>query len=121
MAVPSQVIGVTLSKEVRSNRTALKVTWKIPKSDVSLYEYHVQYRRSGTSSWSITTLNSSAAAAFSYIEDPEVIPGSEYQVRVRAVSVIGLGTWSEVKSETTFQCKLLVLVRTNKIYVIVKC
>ena len=101
--VPSQVTGVTVSRAVRSGRPALRVTWTTPQSDVSISRYQVQYRRSGTTSWSSAApvLGSTIST---YLE--ELVAGTEYQVRVRAVSTIGNGIWSEVQSETIYQSEL---------------
>ena len=79
------------------------VTWTTPQSDVSISQYQVQYRRSETTSWS-SAAPVSGSTTSTYLE--ELVAGSEYQVRVRAVSVIGNGTWSEVQSETTYQSEL---------------
>ena len=103
MTVPSQVTGVTVSKVVRSGRPALRVTWTTPQSDVSITQYQVQYRRSGTASWS-SAAPVSGSTTSTYLE--ELVAGSEYQVWVRAVSAIGNGTWSEVQSETTYRSEL---------------
>ena len=103
MTVPSQVTGVTVSKAVRSGRPALRVTWTTPQSDVSISEYQVQYRRSGTTSWS-SAASVSGSTTSTYLE--ELVAGSEYQVHVRAVSAIGNGMWSEVQSETTYRSEL---------------
>ena len=103
MRVSSQVTGVTVSKAVRSGRSALKVTWTTPPSDVSISQYQVQYRRSETTSWS-SAAPVSGSTTFTYLE--ELVAGSEYQVQVRAMSAIGNGTWSEVQSETTYRSEL---------------
>ena len=103
MIVPSQATGVTLSKAVRSGRPALMVTWTTPQSDVSISQYQVQHRRSGTTSWS-SAAPVSGSTTSTYLE--ELVAGSEYQVRVRAVSATGNGTWSEVQLETTYRSEL---------------
>ena len=103
VTVPSQVTGVTVSKAVRSGRSALRVTWTTPQSDVSISQYQVQYRRSGTTSWS-SAATVSGSTTSTYHE--ELVAGSEYQVRVRAVSAIGRGTWSAVQEETTYRSEL---------------
>ena len=100
--VPSQVTGVSLFKTERTGRPALRVTWTTPQSDVSISKYKVQYRRSGTTSWS-SAAPVSGSTTSTYLEG--LVVGSEYQVRVRAVSAIGSGMWSAVKSETTYSRK----------------
>ena len=104
VTVSSQVTGVTVSKAVKSERPTLMVTWTTPLSDVSISQYQVQYRRSGTTSWS-SAAPVSGSTTSTYLE--ELVAGSEYQVRVRAVSAIGNGVWSAVQSETTYNmCEL---------------
>ena len=95
--------GVTVSKAVRSGRPGLRVTWTTPQSDVSISQYQVQYRRSGTTSWSSATPVSGSTTS-TYLE--ELVAGTEYQVRVRAVSAIGNGMWSVMQSETTYRSEL---------------
>ena len=95
--------GVTASRSVRSGRPALRVTWSIPQSDVSISQYQVQYRRNGTTSWSSTGPISANTTSI-YLED--LVADSEYQVQVRAHSAIGNGSWSEVESETTYMGEL---------------
>ena len=79
------------------------VTWTAPQSDVAISQYQVQYIRSGTTSWSsairVTPSNTS-------YEIQHLVAGSNYLVRVRAVSAIGYGNWSEVQSETTYSSEL---------------
>ena len=118
MTVPSQATGVTLSKAVRSGRLALIVTWTIPQSDVSISQYQMQYRRSGTTSWS-SAAPVSGSTTSTYLE--ELVAGSEYQVRVRAVSAIGNGNWSEAQSETTYRSELSTsseLTETSLLYIV---
>ena len=103
VTVPSQVTGVTVSAVVRSERPALMVNWAIPQSDVSISQYQVQYRRSRATSWS-SAAPVSGSTTSTYLE--ELVAGSEYQVRVRAVSAIGNGTWSEVLPATTYKSEL---------------
>ena len=104
-SVPSKVTGVTVSKAGTPRHPALRVTWSIPQSDVSISQYQVQYRRNGTTSWS-TTGPVSLNTASIYLED--LVADSEYQVQVRAHSAIGNGSWSEVESETTYMSELSV-------------
>ena len=116
MTVPSKVTGVTLSKALRSGRPALRVTWTAPQSDVSISQYQVQYSRSGITSWSSAAPVSDSTTS-TYLE--ELVAGSEYQVQVRAVSVIGSGMWSEVQSGTTYISELSTSSEITETYVII--
>ena len=119
VTVPSQVTGVTVSAVVRSRRPDVMVTWTTPQSDVSISQYQVQYRRSWTTSWS-SAAPVSGSTTSTYLE--ELVAGSEYQVRVRAVSAIGNGMWSEVQSETTYRSELTTEEMDFwKVYSIVHC
>ena len=75
------------------------VTWTSPQTDVSISQYQVHYRRSGNS-WS-SAAPVSGSTTSTYLE--ELVAGSEYQIRMRAVSATGNGVWSEVQSETTYR------------------
>ena len=102
--VPSQVTNVTVSKALSLDEVALRVTWNIPQSDITVSQYQVQYRRSGTTSWRSQDPVSSGATTSTLLEELHV--GTTYQVRIRAVSAIGNGAWSSVESETTYMSEL---------------
>ena len=104
LLAPSQVTGVALVKAARQGRPALRVSWTTPQSDVTISEYQVQFRRSGTIVWdSHVTVEGSPPATFTHLAGLD--PGSEYDVRVRAKSAVGEGNWSEVQTERTFNSK----------------
>ena len=101
--VPSQVTVVSVSKAIRSGKPTLSVTWTTPQSDVTISQYQVEYRRSGTN-WRAANLVSPDSATSTLLEALDA--GSVYEVRIRAVSSIGNGTWSEVESERTYKSEL---------------
>ena len=94
LTVPSRVNSPSLTKMVRSGRPAIRVTWNAPSSDRPITKYRVQYKN-GSTSWRgmdaspPTTLENLSA-------------GTSYQVQVRAVSEIGVGLYSEIKTITTY-------------------
>ena len=96
--VPSQVTGVAVSKAKHLGKPALRVTWTTPQSDLPISEYQVEYMRSGTN-WRAANPVSPDSATFTFLEALDA--GTMYEVRIRAVSVIGNGAWSEVESEVT--------------------
>ena len=79
---------------------ALRVNWTTPHSDVAISKYQVQCRRSGTTSWNSTTPLSVSPPATSTILTG-LDAGTEYIVRVRAVSELGDGEWSVEQMEGT--------------------
>ena len=91
--------GVAVSKAIHSGKPALSVTWTTPLSDVTISQYQVEYRRSGTN-WRAANLVSPGSTTSTLLETLDA--GTVYEVRIRAVSGIGNGTWSEVESETTY-------------------
>ena len=97
ISVPAQVTGVSLVKEVRSGAPALRVTWDSPQSDVGITRYEVQYR--SVAQWS-TPATVSPPATTTHLEGLQA--GTSYSVRVRAVSAIGGGVWSDPEMETTY-------------------
>ena len=103
---PSRVNGVSLNKTVASGEPALRVTWNTPQSDRTISQYLVQYRRNGTTSWSSTTpLSVSPPTTFTNLTGLDI--GIEYTVRVRAVSELGAGMWSEEQTERTVDREVL--------------
>ncbi len=106
--------GVAVSKDIRSGKPALSVTWTTPQSDVPISQYQVEYRRSGTN-WRAASPVSPGATTPTLLESLD--GGTVYEVRIRAVSAIGNGAWSEVESETTYKselCSEFKLVETAK-------
>ena len=104
LSVPSTVSGVSLTKTVASGIAALRVNWTTPQSDVNISQYQVEYRKSGTVVWdSRLTISGSPPATSATLTGLEA--GTDYSVRVRAVSAVGTGGWSVVQTERTFCCK----------------
>ena len=95
--------GVAVSKAIRSGRPALRVTWTTPQSDVTISQYQVQYKKRSTD-WRAANPVSSASTTSTLLEALDA--GTVYKVRIRAVSPIGNGPWSEVESEVTYKSEL---------------
>ena len=100
--------GVAVSKTIRSGKPALSVTWTTPQSDVTISEYQVEYRRSGTN-WRAANPVFPGSATPTLLEALDA--GTVYEVRIRAVSAIGNGTWSRVQSETTYKSELCSVIK----------
>ena len=104
--IPSQVTGLSLFKEVVSGAPALRVTWTTPQSDVTITQYTVQYRRSATAIWgSQLTVSGSPPVTSAILTGLD--NGTEYIVRVRAVSAVGDGMWSLTQTERTYMCEII--------------
>ena len=104
MRVPSQVTGLSLSKAVSSRVPALRATWTIPQSDEPIAKYILRYTIHGTTSWGgqhTTSLPQTSAIV------PRLAAGTEYDVRVRALSAVGAGNWSGVQTERTYMSEVL--------------
>ena len=95
--------GVDVSKATSSGKPALRVTWTAPQSDLPISEYQVEYRRSGTN-WRAANPVSPGSTTSALLEALDA--GTVYEVRIRALSAIGNGTWSKVHSETTYMSEL---------------
>ena len=102
-AVPSQVTGLAVSKAIHSGTPALRVTWTTPQSNVTISQYQVEYRRSGTN-WRAVSPVSPGSTTSTLLEALDA--GTVYEVRIRAVSAIGNGTWSRVEPEVTYMSEL---------------
>ena len=93
--------GLSLYKAVKSNAPVLRVTWNTPQSNVTISQYNVQYRKIGATFWSSElAIPGSPPAAYAILTGLNA--GTEYNVRVRAVSAVGDGNWSEEQSERTY-------------------
>ena len=105
LTAPSRVSGVSVTKTVESGSLSLRVTWTTPQTDVNISRYEVQYRRSGTTSWSSATpLSGSPPATSTVLTGLDA--GTEYNIRVRAVSAAGAGEWSVEQTEKPFCSEL---------------
>ena len=89
---------------MESGISTLRVTWTTPQSDLAISQYQVQYRRNGTFFWSSTSPVSGSPPANSTILTG-LDAGTEYNIRVRAVSELGAGEWSVV-SDSEFLCTI---------------
>ena len=96
--VPSKVNGVSLSPMVTSNQPSLRVTWSPPSSDRTIRHYQVDYRVGTSGSWSTWSPNPTSTS----VTLTGLQRGITYQVRVRAVSDVGNGAWSNTVSRTTY-------------------
>ena len=80
---------------------ALRVNWTSPQSEVAIYQYWVQYRKSKTTHWEIQIILPPATSADTTGLDAD----TAYSVRVRALSDVGAGNWSEEQTESTYDCE----------------
>ena len=115
MRVPSQVTGLSLSKAVLSNFPALQATWTIPQSDEPISKYILQYRIHGTTFWSSQRTVFGSPPLNSTIV-PRLVAGTEYDVRVRAVSAVGVGNWSAVQTERTYMSEFSSMIDTYNVH-----
>ena len=92
---PRTVPGAPRSVAVTAARGALVLSWKAPSSNggSAITDYQVQRRSAGAKKW--TTVKDGVSTSTS-LRFPDLTPGSRQQFRVRAVSVVGPGAWSEV-------------------------
>ena len=98
LLVPSKVTGVSLSSMVTSNQPSLNVIWSAPSSDRTIQHYQLDYRVGTSGSWSTWSPNpTSTSVTLTGLQS-----GTTYQVRVRAVSDVGNGEWSDAVSGTTY-------------------
>ena len=98
--VPNKVSLTTnqVTRTITSNQPSLSVTWNAPSSGRTITSYKIEYRRGTSGSWMERTSNSNTTMVT--IENLQL--GTLYQVRVRAVSDLGDGAWSNTVSMTTF-------------------
>ena len=96
--------GVAVFKAIRSGKPALRVTWTTPQSGLTISQYQVQYKKRSTDWRAAANLVSPGTTTSTILEALDA--GTVYEVRIRAVSAIGNGTWSRVESETTYKSEL---------------
>ena len=101
LLVPSQISRISLTKPTGYETPALRVNWTSPQSEVAIFQYWVQYRKSETTLWKIYIILPPATSADITGLDSD----TAYSVRVRAVSDVGAGNWSEEQTESTYNCE----------------
>ena len=97
--VPTEITPPIITKAARLGSPALHVSWTSPLSERPITTFQLQYNKDGSSSWVDHTVTS--LSLFIYLEN--LLPGTTYQVRVRAVSDVGEGAFSAVVNHTTYQ------------------
>ena len=89
---------------MKERKPTLRVTWTALQNVTNLSEYHVEYSQDGE--FNLENRMSAQPNSTSALL-PALLPGTEYNVRVRAVSTAGEGEWSEVLTETTFNSEFI--------------
>ena len=87
---------------LEKHKPSLTVNWTEPQSEFGISNYQVQYRKSEDTRW-ISGPNLSHSMTFTSL--PPLTADTVYGVRVRAVSAVGDGNWSDVQTERTYKCK----------------
>ena len=101
LSAPSRISSITLTKRV-NNGPSLEVNWTIPKTDLAIFQYKVQYKIRGATVWDSITTRGSPPLTSTTLN--ELHAGTEYSVRVQAVSAAGAGMWSAVQTKRTYKC-----------------
>ena len=95
-----KVTDVSVTKSVEDGNATLNVSWTTPQSELPISEYEVEYRTSDAKSWiNSTRLSVSPPANSTVLIGLDA--GVEYIVRVRALSEIGAGAWSDEQTTVT--------------------
>ena len=102
LQVPPKVTGVSVSKDAENGKPSLNVTWTALQNVPNLSGYHVQYRHNGEFNNTVIAQPNSTSTLL-----PALLPGTEYNVRVKAVSDAGNGEWSDVHTETTYNSEFI--------------
>ena len=101
LSAPSRITSITLTKRV-NNGPALEVSWTTPQTDLAVLQYKVQYKMRGTTVWYSVTIQGSPPLTSTTLT--KLHAGTEYSVRVQAVSAAGAGMWSAVHTKRTYKC-----------------
>jgi titin len=95
---PDQVTGVTTTSG--PNVGNISVSWTTPgNGGLAISSYILQYRISGTGSW--TTITGISSVATNYVITG-LANSTTYDIRVAAVNIVGTGAYSNIVTETTF-------------------
>lgn len=91
---PGQVTGLATSN---STSSGMSLTWLSPKSGGTVSSYTVQYRLSGTTTWSATAAGVTTAS----FTTTGLLPATSYDFEVLAVNAAGAGPMSGVVTAST--------------------
>ena len=91
LTVPSRVMNVSVTMLVKDGNLTLTVSWTTPQSELPITEYEVGYK--DISEMMIVNVSGSPPANYTILTGLDA--GVEYIVRVRALSEIGAGEWSD--------------------------
>ena len=99
LSVPSRVMNVSVIMSVEDSNLTLTVSWTTPQSDLPITEYEVNVLE-------VMSVNVSGSPPANSNILTGLDAGVDYIIRVRAVSVIGAGEWSEelMVSSTDSEC-----------------
>ena len=87
LTAPLKVTGLSVTESGGN----VNVSWSTPRSDLPITEYEVQQRASDTIQWSSHSVSPPSTSTIL----TALNAGAGCILRVRAVSVIGDGAWSE--------------------------
>ena len=100
---------MAVTKAVHSGKPALMVTWSTPQSDVHISQYNLQYRIHGTTIWgNQVTISGSSSQNSTFLT--RLRAGTEYDIRMRALSAVGAGNWSAVQTERTYMSEFFSMI-----------
>ena len=95
-----KVTNVSVTESVEDGNFALNVSWSTPQGELPISAYEVEYRTINTKPWiNSTHLSVSPPAKSTTLTGLDA--AVEYIVRVRALSEIGAGAWSEEETTVT--------------------
>ena len=99
-AAPFKITSLNATTSIVSRQQTIAVHWKNPSSDVPVSSYEVQYRiQNGP--WQTLNISGSSLVNSAHIDVVNLI-GKTYEVRVRAISPIGAGPFSDSHSTRTY-------------------
>ena len=103
LTVPSRISTISLTKTMlKRYKPSLTVTWTEPQSELVISKYQVEYRKSKDTQWIPGPILS---RSMTFTNLPALTAGTEYDVRVRAESAVGVGNGSAVQTERTYKRK----------------
>ena len=93
--------GVSAVPDVSSGRPIIQITWSPPQSNKPIEKYYLQYRKATASNWTAVVLGPSETSTVLSGLDR----GTVYHVKVRAISIVGSGPFSDLQQVTTYNGK----------------
>ena len=99
--VPQKITQVNVKRTITARLPSLSIAWSVPESEPFVHYYQVDYGQNTSGSWKRWSPDPNTTS----VTITDLLLGTHYIVRVRAVSEVGIGSWSNEFGNATYDGK----------------